>query len=736
MVDQPVFDDLRPLTWLDAFPWLRGASSGRADTPWWDAAIFDETPDERRKRLAEVSELAMNRLTRWTIGQIFPGLPPQLPVVALGLPPRPRNALLRGAGYTTTDELANLTIEDILDLRNVGIGGIDAILRALADVSTSRPIPDIGPAPPPDSDYRGANPAEELPGWLVALVDDLSRIAIWQTAIGLPAEPLLQTHLPIGTPDEIIKARQRLAEFSANEMLDENALNQDAASLLDAAFRALDPRAVQVLEQRLFADEPMTLDQLGQQFGVSRERVRQLEGKARAAMLDALATNALDMVATAARSTIGHVRPLSDLLVHLPALARTVESVGQPVWRVIDRLDDAYEIEDGWCVVPTLSAAQDWTRTHLREHANEHGVVQIDDLILVETSTPELRGDLTRKWLSTCGYVVDGSYVLTRTQSIGDYAAGILSITGSPMSANDLVERFIFERSVGSLKNAMSIDDRFERVDRDRWALSEWGLEAYTGVRSIIREQLAMAGGKIKLDTLIERITGRYSVAASSVVAYASTAPFEVRDGMVRTASGAREIRKTPERTSRMFRQDDGWAYRVRITHDHLRGSGSVAPMAVASILDLKHGDKRQLESSLGPQAITWTGTQPAFGTIRRFLLEDDVSAGADVFLVIKDDNTFALELVAELSGKPLPDALTLIGAQSDLDAETARQTLAAAINLPIDTPVVSIIGGYRDRGDTDVADLLTSVRHYLETGEPTEHSLQTTNVDDILDLL
>lgn len=736
MTDQPVFDDLRPLTWLDAFPWLRGASAGHADTPWWDAAIFDATTDERRWRLAEISELAMNRLTRWTIGQIFPGLPPQLPITALELPPRPRNALIRGAGYVMIGELVSMTIDDILDLRNVGMGGIDTILRALADVSTSLPTPHIGRLHSPRSDDREAAPADQLPGWLLTVFDDLSRIAAWQTAIGLPAETLLQTSSSIGTPDEIVKARQRLTEFSANEILDENALGQDAAFLLDAAFRGLDPRAVQVLEQRLFADEPTTLDQLGQQFGVTRERVRQIEGKARAAMLDALAMDALDMVATAARTMIGHVRPLSDLLMHLPALARTVESVGQPVWRVIDRLDDAYEIEDGWCVVPTVSAAQDWTRTHLREHTNKHGVVHIDDLDLVETSAPELRGDLTKKWLSTCGYVVDGDYVLTRTQSVRDYAAGILSITGSPMSAQELVERFVFERNVGSLRNAMAIDDRFERVDRDRWALSEWGMEAYAGVRSVIREELAKAGGKIKLDTLIERITGKYSVAANSIVAYASTAPFEVRDGMVRAASVSREARKTPERTSRMFRRDHDWAYRVRITHDHLRGSGSVAPMAVASILDLKYGDKRQLESALGPQAINWTGTQPAFGTIRRFLLECDVPAGADVFLVIRDDNTFAVELAAELSGEPLPDALTLIGAPSDLDAEPARQALAAAIKLPVDTPVVSIIGGYRERGDSDIAGLLTSARHYLETGEPTERLLQTTNVDDILDLL
>jgi hypothetical protein len=735
MTDQPVFDDLRPLTWLEAFPWLRGASAGRADTPWWDATIFDTNPDERRTRLTEVSELAMNRLTRWTIGQIFPGLPPQLSIAALELPTRPQNALVR-AGYTMINGLASLTIEDILDVKHMGIGGTDAILQALADVSTSLPTLNIGPLPPPGSDNPGAAAARHLPGLLVTIVDDLSRIAAWQTAIGLPAEPLLQASSPIGTPDEIVKARQRLTEFSANQILDEDALGQDAASLLDAAFRAFDPRAVQVLQQRLFADEPVTLDQLGQQFGVTRERVRQIEGKARAAMLDALAMDALDMVASAARTMIGHVRPLSDLLTHLPALARTVESVGQPVWRVIDRLDDAYEIEDGWCVVPTVGAAQDWTRTHLREHANEHGVVHIDDLDLVETGTPEWRGDLTQKWLSTCGYVVDGDYVLTRTQSVRDYAAGILSITGSPMSAQELVERFVFERNVGSLRNAMAADDRFERVDRDRWALSEWGMDAYAGARSVIRAELARAGGKIKLDTLIERITGKYSVAASSVVAYASTAPFEVRDGLVRAASASREARKTPERTSRLFRRDHDWVYRVRVTHDHLRGSGSVAPMAVASILNLTYGDKRQLESALGPQTIGWTGAQPAFGTIRRFLLEYDVPAGTDVFLVLRDDNTFTVELTAELSGELLPDALTLIGVPSDLDAERARQALAAAIKLPVDSPVVSIIGGYRERGDGDIADLLTSVRHYLETGESAERSLQTTNVDDILDLL
>ena len=97
---------------------------------------------------------------------------------------------------------------------------------------------------------------------------------------------------------------------------------------------------------------------------------------------------------------------------------------------MLDRLDDAYEIEDGWCVVPTMTAAQTMTQTQLQERADQYGVVRLDDLDLVETSQPERRAELTAAWLTHCGYVIDGDFVLTRTQSVGDYAAAVLSLDG------------------------------------------------------------------------------------------------------------------------------------------------------------------------------------------------------------------------------------------------------------------------------------------------------------------
>jgi RNA polymerase sigma-32 factor len=47
-----------------------------------------------------------------------------------------------------------------------------------------------------------------------------------------------------------------------------------------ALFRAtLSGKDIPIFDKRLVADEPLTLQELGDEFGVSRERVRQLEAR-------------------------------------------------------------------------------------------------------------------------------------------------------------------------------------------------------------------------------------------------------------------------------------------------------------------------------------------------------------------------------------------------------------------------------------------------------------------------
>lgn len=78
-------------------------------------------------------------------------------------------------------------------------------------------------------------------------------------------------------PDSLVEHNQLL------EMLREN---------LDVFRTTLEGKDLDIFNQRMIAEEPMTLQQLGDEFGVSRERVRQLEarinGKLRKFLLDSL----------------------------------------------------------------------------------------------------------------------------------------------------------------------------------------------------------------------------------------------------------------------------------------------------------------------------------------------------------------------------------------------------------------------------------------------------------------
>jgi RNA polymerase sigma-32 factor len=77
---------------------------------------------------------------------------------------------------------------------------------------------------------------------------------------------------------------------SKRQVLRELAVRGAAAAGIDqqVLLDALTERERCIVRARMMADEPETLDRLGARLGVSRERVRQLETRARQKMHDAL----------------------------------------------------------------------------------------------------------------------------------------------------------------------------------------------------------------------------------------------------------------------------------------------------------------------------------------------------------------------------------------------------------------------------------------------------------------
>jgi RNA polymerase sigma-32 factor len=106
--------------------------------------------------------------------------------------------------------------------------------------------------------------------WPVLAQVDTSLDQTFDGARG-PGVERLEGDLP--TPEEVALARR---EFAAQK------------TAVRSALRRLDPRERRIVHARFLSDEPCTLEALGKELGVSKERVRQLEVRVRDKLRDAL----------------------------------------------------------------------------------------------------------------------------------------------------------------------------------------------------------------------------------------------------------------------------------------------------------------------------------------------------------------------------------------------------------------------------------------------------------------
>lgn len=74
------------------------------------------------------------------------------------------------------------------------------------------------------------------------------------------------------------------------------------SKLLKEAMSELTPRERRIIEERRLADNPRTLEEIGEEYGISRERVRQIENRAFAKLQRAVLQAAKGLEATAAKA--------------------------------------------------------------------------------------------------------------------------------------------------------------------------------------------------------------------------------------------------------------------------------------------------------------------------------------------------------------------------------------------------------------------------------------------------
>ncbi|WP_440068426.1 sigma factor-like helix-turn-helix DNA-binding protein [Streptosporangium sp. OZ121] len=478
--------------------------------------------------------------------------------------------------------------------------------------------------------------------------------------------------------------------------------------LIDEVFATLDERQRAIARDRLYASQRATLDDLAQRFSVTRERIRQIERDLRDHVEAWLAKDdAAPLIAHVSwlRGRLGSAVPADDLAAAVPWHRTELATLGIPSWRFVRTLLTGYEQVDGWLVAGGADELREKTRQLFTD-----GPRPLDEAVTM-ASQLGIREDVAERWLIAVPQLrVLENHVVPWPRSVNDKAEAVLAVAGGPLTPEEIQERIGEDYSLVGIRNQLTADDRFLRVDRNKYGLSRWGGEQYLGIREMIVREIERSNGEASVNTIVTNLTGRYDVSESSVRAYAGGPGFErTQRGWIRVA-GAEQADYQPRRdvseTRRCFRSRDGrWWHRVDVNAEHLRGSGSPLPTGFAAHLGMAPGGQLTASTPSGDVVISWHN-QPTMGSIRPVLIAANASEGDHVFLTVSDGGELLTRYLPAASPAlpALNRALHLIGYTAPVASEAEGiRLIGARIGLPEGCTREEVIARLRDRGDREI---------------------------------
>lgn len=347
-------------------------------------------------------------------------------------------------------------------------------------------------------------------------------------------------------------------------------------ALFAAALNALDDRRRLVAIERTYARDPEKLEVLGAQFGVSRERARQLEVGLRH-MLQEEVGHAMASAAGWLRSCVGSATDAEEFDEALEALVGDApEEVRSAAEVALMQVADYQRLESG---VGDAEFRELVARVQMMtaRYANAAGVVDEEQLM-------DAVGGRVRRWdlaVRNAGLVRIGEYLTVRdTRRARVFVA--LERLGEPVTRPRLAEIAGLADNT-TLSSLLSSDRMFVRLTKDKWGLKEWTDNPYEGVVAEIVKRIKRAGGEIAVDELVEEIPMRFDVLPATVRNYLSTRKFETRGGMVRVV-GSPEAPSQPLSEARdvVWTPDGDPAIHLVVGAHHLKGNSQKVSIAVA----------------------------------------------------------------------------------------------------------------------------------------------------------
>jgi hypothetical protein len=471
------------------------------------------------------------------------------------------------------------------------------------------------------------------------MASDVALLAAWgRWEAGLRTfDELMAAVRAGGCPTDALSAWEALRQTDLESLGLPYRSLYDPAPGLEHVRRALSERERTILETRTWSlDRGRTLAELADDLGLTRERVRQLENQALRVFTretERPENAALFRAASRFRDAVGAASPV-------PVVERLwPDAVG-------DTTSDRFAALLFLYLAGPYEQWSDWLVRRPPKDVVAASVSQLEALFrdgfpLLEEALSSLEGVgvssvAAREWLMLLPHVrILEDYVVPWGGTLADKAEVVLRAYGRPLGLEEIVEGISETFNVRTLRNYLLADKRFRRLGLRVFGLEEWGGEEYTKISDEIAQEIERRGGEVALEHLVETLTRQFGVTANSVKAYANGPQFErAPSGMIRTrTSRAQAPSSSVEFTKRCFRVDADWSYRLTVTYDTIRGSGTSIPQGFAAYLGLAHGDELELVAAEQPVRFTWPSLLPSVGSLRPAVEALDAVEGDYLFL-------------------------------------------------------------------------------------------------------
>jgi hypothetical protein len=298
---------------------------------------------------------------------------------------------------------------------------------------------------------------------------------------------------------------------------------------------ALSDREQWITTHRLLARRKMTLDLLGENLNLTRERVRQLESQLETS-LQPLIEDLIEIYKLEV-SSLAPSGPFACMLGAVtPFGSRAIESTaaGEIDFANLGERFGLYEIEEGICFVP--SKGEVLTRLFATaEVPRLNKLVRFSEVAWPEMVLGRMSPEKRVRLLELLGLTRINNDCWLESPNYVTSASALLELYDGPLLVEDLRKMIDPEISSRSFRNRLkdNKDFVFTDVDSVRLALPGESVEKLKSITELIEDIVPTDGESLSLSEVVASVQSKRSAAESSIRAYANRYPFVTKQNRV-----------------------------------------------------------------------------------------------------------------------------------------------------------------------------------------------------------